>query len=671
MNGFGPAVSGYFDVEGQLSRYLRRRAADHFSTERDGKRAIDSRTEFEARRERVRDDFLSAIGGLPDRPADLSVENRGVVDRDGYSVELLTYESRPDFHVTANCYVPDAEGPHPGVLFLCGHVDEAKTDEFNRKACAELALNGFVVLVVDPVAQGEREQYRDPETGDALVSGGGGVFAHCYAGQQCFYAGANIARYMIHDARCGLDYLHDRQDVDEDRIGVTGTSGGGIQTEYLMLVDDRIDAAAPCCAVTEREEWLQTGKSIDAEQNVYGAISREINYDDLVTAMAPRPVCVGAAASDQYFPVEGVHETHERARRVYDLYDAAENLDLVVADETHCSVYEFGDSIFEWLCDHLGAGEFESHEGGLAVADETELHCTPEGSVCAAFDDERTIDALIREYVAENCPDAGTTGTDGTDSPTGLRRTVTEKFDLDRERCDLHPRYVSESEWEGLTVEHVWFRTERDPDAVVAGVLVSDPESDAGSDGSGEPPAVVLYEEGTEELPERSEELASHAEEYGAVLAFDPRGVGAVRNRHVPIPNWVDDYYDLYGTEFTFAYDALMMETSLFAMRVYDVLRAVELLRSETGSEQVALVGEGVGAYHALYAAVADESVEAIGLRDLGPSFREMATSREYPYDPRLTVFDVIGDCDLPDLLAALDDRGLRNLGVERSADCR
>jgi pimeloyl-ACP methyl ester carboxylesterase len=108
-----------------------------------------------------------------------------------------------------------------------------------------------------------------------------------------------------------------------------------------------------------------------------------------------------------------------------------------------------------------------------------------------------------------------------------------------------------------------------------------------------------------------------------------------------------------------------LLGESLFGMRVSDVLRAIEFLRSATGCEDVSLVGEGIGAYHALYAAAAAERVGTVDLRALGPSFREMATSRRYPYDPRLTAFDVIGDCDVPHLLVALDDR---NRSVERTA---
>lgn len=648
MDGFDDAVNGYYDVRDQVSRYLRSRAEECFAAERAEKRAIDSRREFEERRERVREQFLSSIGGLPDRPEDLSVETTGRIRRDGYTVETLAFESRPDFHVTANCYVPDGDGPHPGILFLCGHVDAAKGDPENQKACIDLASNGFVVLAVDPVGQGERRQYFDPETGEPRFGGSGGVFPHCYAGQKCFYAGVNLARYVIHDDRCALEYLLDRDDVDGDRIGVTGTSGGGIQTLYLALVDDRIDAAAPCCSVTTRREWLKTGKRIDAEQVVYGAIPRGIDYDDLVAALAPDPVCLGAATSDQYFPIEGVHEAVERIRDVYDLYDAPERVRLVEAETTHAPVVEFADRVFAFLCEHLGDGEYDPRDE-FRTLDPSDLHATPTGRVATAFPDERTIDDLIREYVAETYPDGV--------SPTEVRDDVVEAFGLDREGCDLHPRFVEssdESAPEGLTVAHVWFKTERDPDAVVTGVLVSDPES------ATDTPTVVLYEDGTEELPERADEVASLAREHGTAFVFDPRGVGAVRNRTIPIPWWVEDYYGVYGTEFKLAYDALQMGSSLFGMRVYDALRAAEFIRSETGTERVSFVGEGAGAYHALYAAAAVDGVERVDLSGVSHSFYELTTGENPPFRPRLTAFGVVGECDVPRVTDALEKRGVR-----------
>lgn len=674
MRGFGQGVDGHYEVADQLSRYLRYRANEQLEAEREAKQAIDTRQEEEARAEQVREAFLDTIGGLPDTPDDLSVERTDTLQRDGYRIELLTFESRPDFHVTANCYVPAEEGPHPGVLFLSGHVPQAKAARDNQKACAELALNGFVVLATDPVSQGERRQYDAPSVNQAVVSSG--VFGHSYAGQGCYYAGANLARFMINDARCGLEYLIDRPDVDADRIGVAGTSGGGTQATYLSLVDDRIDAAVLCCCLSSRREWVKSGKNQDAEANLHGAIPRGLDFDDLVAAAAPRPICIGAATSD-FFPIEGAHDSYERIREVYERYDAAEDAELVVHDGTHASVYEFGPTVFEWLCEQLDAGEYVPHDE-LQVAEVAELHSTPDGSVREAYPDERTIDDLVREYVESTYPDGGSRP--AVDDPGAyaeqVRERLVERFDLDRERCDLYPRHISRRESDGLVVDHVFFKSERDPDVVVTGVLVSDPDADAGT------PAVVLFEDGTEELAERSEEVASLAAEYGTVFVFDPRGVGAVRNR--PLSTYYapdrEGYYDVYGTEMKHAYDALMLGTPLFGMRVYDVLRAVEFLRAETGCERVALVGEGIGASHALYAGAADPDVERIECRGLGPSFHERATSSEHPFEPRLTVYDVIGDCDVPHLLAALDDRDVRvvddreaqvdgELHVEQSAD--
>ena len=663
MDGFDDAVNGYFDVEDQLSRYLLQRADDLASTGRDRTASIDARSDVEAHRERVRSTLLERIGGLPDPPEDLSVETAARHQRDGYSIELLTFESRPNVHVTANCYVPGGDGPHPGLLFLCGHADPPKADRMNQRACIQLALHGFVVLIVDPLGQGERKQYRDLTVEGSTVSGGGGTFPHIYAGQKCFYTGTNLARYMIHDERCALEYLHGRDNVDDGRIGVTGASGGGTRAMYLSLVDDRIDAAAPCCAVSRRYEQMKTGGRTHAEEAITGSVADGVDYDDLLAALAPRPVCIGAAASDRYFPIEGVRETLDRVRRFYGRFDAEERVTLVVGDNTHCSVYGLGDGVLEWLCDVLGDVEYDPHDG-VQTLDESELRCTSPGNVLDAYADERTIDDLIREDVTATYPDAGTRPTvDHGEYAEQLRRTLVETFDLDREDCGLAPRLIYRTDADGLHVERVWFKTERDPDVVVTGVLASDPESTA------ERPAVVLYERGTDELPERSEEVASLASEYGTVFVFDPRGVGAVRNREILVPTWADDYYGVFGTEFKLANDALVLGTSLFGMRVYDVLRADSFLRSKTGTDHVSFVGDGIGAYHALYAAAAARNVDRVDLRALGPTFFERATERGAPFDPRLTVFDVIGECDVPHLLAALDGRGVRVVDGRNAGD--
>jgi dienelactone hydrolase len=666
IDGFGPALDGHYDVADAVRRYLDDRTGRRLAAARETRAALDTRGDHERRRDRLRERFLDRIGGLPERGEDPTVETTDVLEREGYTVERLVVERHPGVHLTANCYVPDgaSEGaPRPGALFLCGHVAAGKADPLNQRACIELATSGVVVLAVDAVSQGERGQYRDAEIGARPV--GGGVTEHCYAGQQCLYAGATLARYVLDDDRSALTALAGRGDVDAERLGVVGTSGGGVRTQYLGFVDDRVAVAAPCCSVTTRAEWLKTGKRVDAEQLVPGAAAVGLGHAEFLAAMAPRPVLVGAATSDQYFPVEGAHEAVGRARRVYGLYDARDAVDLVVADRPHCSVYEFGDELFEWLCDRLGAGPFVPREDH-AVVEPGALDATPEGDVRSSFPDERTVtDRLAADLAAGRVgPEGDERGDEGTANggsvdPDGLRDRLVERFGLDRPVADRHPRTTHRGGEGDLDVERLWFRTERDPDAVVAGVLVSDPESRARS------PAVVCFADGTRELPARSDDVAALAAEHGAVLVFDPRGVGATRNRTIPVPAWVEDDDGVYGTAFKLAYDALALDDSLFGLRVFDVLQGAAFLRARTDARRVSFVGEGVGAYHALYAAGATGAVGRVDLRALGPGFREMATSREYPYDARLTAYDVL-DSDVPDVLAALRERGT---AVERAPE--
>jgi dienelactone hydrolase len=651
VKGFDDAIDGHHDVADQLSRYLRSRVSSQSGTTRKRLASIDSREAHESYREDVRATFLSRVGGLPDRPETLSTETTGRTERDGYTVENVVFESHPDHHVTGNCYVPDTEGPHPAVLFLCGHLAEPRPDSLNQRACIRLALNGFVVLIIDPLGQGERTQYADFDPDETTVSGGGGVFPHAYIGQKCHYVGTNLLRHMLHDDRCILDYLQARDDVDPQRLGVTGTSGGGLQTLYLALVDDRIDAAAPCCSLSRRTDQMKTGHRSHAEQAIPGGVPDGIDYNDILAALAPLPICVGAATSDRYFPIEGVHDTVEEARELYDLYDAADQLSLVVGQNQHCSVEEL-DDVVPWLCAQLGDG----HEPvpNPEPLDADAVRCTESGSVRKAYPEERTVDELLRESVMARHPEVEKTLTATDGDVERIQNAVTAQLGLDRNGCSLTPRYIDSSEENGLTVDHLWFKTERNPDTIVAGVLVTDLEQTTDA------PALVLWENGTSDLPDRSDELARLAEDCGAALLFDPRGVGAVRNRTIPVPDWASHYHGVWGTEFKLANDALLLGESLLGMRVYDCLRAAEVLQSETGATNVSFVGEGTGAYHALYAGVSADDVAEVTVHGLGPSFYEMATEREVPPQSSLVVYDVVGHCDLPHLFAALDQRGVR-----------
>src|SRR5262249_10462056 len=157
----------------------------------------------------------------------------------GYTIEKIIFESLPGFYITGNLYRPSEKGRYPAVLVPSGHTQEGKPEP--QALAANLAMKGFVALTYDPIAQGEREQTFLPQLGRPLSGGAGNE--HIELGARSLLIGKSVARYFIFDAKRAIDYLISRPDVDTDRVGVAGCSGGGAITTYIASLDQRIKAA--------------------------------------------------------------------------------------------------------------------------------------------------------------------------------------------------------------------------------------------------------------------------------------------------------------------------------------------------------------------------------------------------------------------------------------------
>src|SRR5581483_9033849 len=140
------------------------------------------------------------------------------------------------------------------------------------------------------------------------------------------------------------------------RIGVTGNSGGGTQTTWLMLLEPRLVAAAPGTFITRRREYLWTGQAQDAEQIILGGTAQGIDHEDFLIAFAPRPVRVLAVAYD-FFNLEGTVTTVERARRIYRVLGHEANLDLVHTPSGHCYHPVLARASTEFFVRHLRSGD--------------------------------------------------------------------------------------------------------------------------------------------------------------------------------------------------------------------------------------------------------------------------------------------------------------------------
>ncbi|MCJ7676020.1 MAG: acetylxylan esterase [Sedimentisphaerales bacterium] len=295
-----PETMGGVKPADMMSNYLLklvRQKSDNWKERYEQLKTPEQITEYQ---KRLREKFIEAIGGLPERTP-LNPQVTGVVLRDGYRVEKVIFESQQKHYVTAALFLPDGKKhkpPYPGVLVPCGHSANAKAYESYQTMGALLALNGMAALVFDPIDQGERSQMpsRLPELW--------GTKAHTMLGIGSILLGRNTARFEIWDGMRGIDYLQSRPEVDPNRIGCTGNSGGATQTSYLMALDDRIIAAAPSCYITSFERLLSTIGPQDAEQNIYGQLAFGMDHADYLMMRAPKPTLVCAATKD-FFDIEG------------------------------------------------------------------------------------------------------------------------------------------------------------------------------------------------------------------------------------------------------------------------------------------------------------------------------------------------------------------------------
>ena len=247
----------------------------------------------EKRREFLRETF----GGITSEPSG-TPHLTGTIREEGFVIEKLLFETHPGFFLTANLYLPDGPGPFPAILHPPGHAQNGKAYPAYQKANRLLARNGFVVLCFDPVGQGERRQVIGPERLTRRASG-----EHQLLGVAPILLGSGLGAYMVWDAVCCLDYLCERNDVDPNRIGCVGNSGGGNLTSYLMAYDDRIKAAAPGCFMTTHRLKNEKPGPGDAEQNLYAQISKGFDHPDFILARAPSPVLVLSATRD-FVPIE-------------------------------------------------------------------------------------------------------------------------------------------------------------------------------------------------------------------------------------------------------------------------------------------------------------------------------------------------------------------------------
>ena len=489
-------------------------------------------------------------GAFPRERTPLNARRVGTVERSGYVVEKIVYESQPSFFVTANLYRPGAPaGRLPAVIFPPGHTNSGKVSGSYEKQCILLARNGFIVITWDPVGQGERLQLWDAQK-KASLAGKSATAEHGLLGQQCYLLGINLMQYRVWDAMRAIDYLESRDDVDATRIGCAGQSGGGMETLQLAPFETRIQAAVSVCAVSTFRHKTEALLIADPEQNLYGTLGYGIDHPELLAAVAPRAMLIGSALRD-FVPIEGARRTYQEVRHVYDVLGCPDKLAMFTTDDQHSLNQEMREASATWLARWLAGRKDKIHESPEEVPTADDLRCTPTGQVADSLRGETvlTLNLKLADRIAPKRDLPATVG-----------------------QCEVYRRQIAQS------VSRI---TRLDLEHAEPGIVV--PVRSWGTTGS---PVVIVAESGKDD-PATAANIAQPLADAGyRVTGIDVRGWGETK------PNMPDKKANYPWDEF-FAFRSLELGRPLFGQRLRDVLVAAA---TAAGGRPYALVGVGAGA---------------------------------------------------------------------------
>ena len=302
-----------------------------------------------SRQAEVRAKTIAALGGFPEKTP-LNAQVTGRLPREGYTVEKILLETRPHHYMTAHLFLPDPakfRPPYAAIAVPCGHSLAAKNGPPYQRAGVTGALNGLATLVCDPIDQGERRQFDDGKSEWVTTR------EHVRVGLRAALVGWNAAQFRIWDGIRAVDYLASRPDVDRERIGVMGMSGGGTLSSYVNALDPRLKAAAPAGFLSTMRDVLDNCGPQDAEQIVFGQLRIGWNHLGMVVSRAPSPLLIVTSHSD-FFPFCGSLTLFEEAKKIYRMLGAPDKVALMETagphhwyeSTRHASCFWFR----RWLC---------------------------------------------------------------------------------------------------------------------------------------------------------------------------------------------------------------------------------------------------------------------------------------------------------------------------------
>ena len=586
--------------------------------------------------------------GPDPRKTPLKPRITGTVERDAYKIEKVIFESRPNFLVTANLYIPKGRAfPLPGVVGTCGHSANGKAAGVYQSFAQGLARLGYVVLLYDPLGQGERLQYTDENLQPKV---GIGTREHLYAGNQQFLVGEFVGAWRAWDGVRALDYLLTRGEVDPKHVGVTGNSGGGTMTTWLCGLDRRYTMAAPSCFVTTFRRNLENELPADTEQCPPRALGLGLDHDDFIAAMAPKPVILLGKEKD-YFDARGNEEAYLRLKRLYTLLGAEDNIARFRGPTYHGYSQENREAMYQWFNRATGISDARN-EPNLVMEEDATLYCTPRGQVAGL--DSRPIFSFTKAKSKKLSRARRRLRGDG------LAAALEAALKMPERRGIADYRILRTRKSRNYPTQYsITYAVETEP-GIHALVCRLSTEPLHSRPPRGAKRAILYVSHHSADAELRDEPLIQDllaAEPGAAFFACDVRGIGDSR----PDTCGVDSFLNPYGSDYFYAIHSIMLDYPYAGQKTFDLLRVLDWLRT-FGHHEIHLAAKGWGAIPATFAALLADGVSQVTLKNALSSYADVAESETYTWPLSSFVPGVLAKFDLPDCYRELEAKKLRQI---------
>ena len=630
------------DAANAMYHYFAKQAYGYLSDRSKYINKLSTLNDWQARQELMLNKLRQAVGPFPEKQP-LKPTITSTIERPGYRIENVVYQSQPGFYVTASIFIPNKgqeSGPLPAVVYCSGHIWESYRSAGYQTAILNLVKKGFVVLAYDPMGQGERLGYYDPATQRSrLVSPSS---EHSYPGAQLFITGNTLASYFIWDGIRSVDYLLTRKEVDPNRIGITGRSGGGTQSAFIATFDDRIKAAAPEDYVTSFNWLYQSLGPQDAEQNFMHGISSGIDIADLLAVRAPKPTLVIATSRDM-FPIQGTMETVKEVKPLYDLYGKPDEFAMVTDDGGHESTKKNREAMYAFFQRTLN-NPGSSNEEDIAHLSAKQLQVTNTGQVATSYKVE-TVFSLNRKDASGK-----TKALDDKrkNSPNYLKNLllIAKRISGFREPVKV-PKLVfaGRIQRNGYVIEKFMVKGEGEYDIPY---LLIKPNN------AGDRALLYLDPKGKSVYSAKPGEVEWFVKRGITVMVPDMLGNGELG----PGVFQGDSYID--SISYNNWFSAMLIGRSITGVHAGDIVTLSRVLKAQIGTKKILALAKNSLSPALLHAAAFSDDIERIAITETYTSYLSIVENENYqPSFLHSAVAGSIGQYDLPDLAASVAPKKL------------